>query len=208
MQSNLNNKTNVKTIGITGGSGVGKSKICSILIEHGAVIIDADVIAHSIIKKNKPAYNEILDYFGTEILTSENEIDRKKLGAIVFVDVKKLEFLTKTTHKYIIAEMKSQIQKYKSDNLYKYIVLDAPLLIEANLHNEVDTVWVVYATLETRIKRLESRDNLTREHILQRINKQTPFEVTKKFANLIIENEDNSDLKQLEQQILKSLKNI
>lgn len=186
-----------KIIGITGGSGVGKSKICSILSEnHNSVIIDADIIAHNIIKNDKPAFRELVEYFGNEIIGQNKEIDRKKLGSIAFKYKEKLEFLTKTTHKYIIKEMKYQTNKYKNSS-YSYIVLDAPLLIEANLHKDVNFVWVVHSSLETRIKRLQKRDNLTRELILERINRQTPFEITKTFADLIIQNEDDINLEQI-----------
>lgn len=190
-------------IGLTGGTGCGKSTVCSILKNYNAYIIDADKIAHYIIKKGANAYFEIVDYFGKHILDSEKQIDRKKLGSIVFSDKKNLAYLDSITHKYIIEEIKDCINIVKDKQEYKYIVIDAPLLIETNLHKIVDEVWIVYCSLETRVKRLIKRDNLSEDILLKRINSQTPFEQNKKYADFIIFNEDGTNLEQIIKQRLK-----
>ena len=190
-------------IGLTGGTGCGKTTVCSILKRYDASIIDADKIAHSIIKKGTKAYFEIIDYFGKDILNSDRQIDRKKLGEIVFNNKEKLDYLNSITHKYIIEEITNNINILKEKEEYKYIVIDAPLLIETNLHKIVDTVWIVHCSLETRIKRLKNRDNLSEEILVKRIESQTPFEQNKKFADFIILNEDGTDLEQLIKQRLQ-----
>ncbi len=195
------NKTII--IGLTGGTGCGKTTVCSILKKYNAYIIDADKIAHSVIKKGKDAYIQIVDYFGNDILNDDKEIDRKKLGKIVFSDKEKLDYLTKTTHKYIVKEIKQLINTKKEENKYNYIVIDAPLLIEANLHKIVDTVWIVYANLETRIQRLKVRDNIEEEVVINRINSQTPFEENKKFADFVIFNDEGANLEEIIKQQLK-----
>lgn len=196
-------KQNKSTIiGLTGGSGCGKTTVANILKELGGYIIDADKIAHEVIKKGQKAYYEIIDFFGKNILTKEKDIDRKALGSIVFSNEEKLKALNSITHKYILKEIKYQIDSMKKEGVYKYIVLDAPLLIETNLHKIVDTVWVVYAEKEDRIKRLLKRDNLPREIIIKRIESQTDFEKIKPFADFIIYNKDNLNLKEV---ILKQL---
>ena len=195
------NKTTI--IGLTGGTGCGKTTVCSILKKYNAYIIDADKIAHSVIKKGKDAYIQIVDYFGNNILNDDKEIDRKKLGKIVFSDKEKLDYLTKTTHKYIVKEIKQLINTKKEENKYNYIVIDAPLLIEANLHKIVDTVWIVYANLETRIQRLKVRDNIEEDVIINRINSQTSFEENKKFADFVIFNDEGANLEEIIKQQLK-----
>lgn len=189
-------------IGLTGGSGCGKTTVANILKELGGYIIDADKFAHKIIKKGERAYYEIIEAFGTEILTNEKNIDRKALGNIVFSEKEKLELLNFITHKYILKEIYNEIDFAKNQKKYKYIVLDAPLLIETNLHKIVDTVWIVYADREDRIKRLIKRDNVSKEIIEKRINMQTPFEKNKDFADFIIYNRENTNLRE---NILKKL---
>ena len=191
------------TIGLTGGTGCGKTTVCSILKKYNAYIIDADKIAHSVIKKGKDAYIQIVDYFGNDILNDDKEIDRKKLGKIVFSDKEKLGYLTKTTHKYIVKEIEELINTKKEENKYNYIVIDAPLLIEANLHKIVDTVWIVYANLETRIQRLKARDNIEEEAVINRINSQTSFEENKKYADFVIFNDEGANLEEIIKQQLK-----
>ena len=195
------NKTTI--IGLTGGTGCGKTTVCSILKKYNAYIIDADKIAHSVIKKGKDAYIQIVDYFGNDILNDDKEIDRKKLGKIVFSDKEKLDYLTKTTHKYIVKEIEQLINTKKEEQKYNYIVIDAPLLIEANLHKIVDTVLIVYANLETRIQRLKARDNIEEEAVINRINSQTSFEENKKYADFVIFNDEGANLEEIIKQQLK-----
>lgn len=190
-------------IGLTGGTGCGKSTVCSILKKYNAYIIDADKIGHSIIKSGNQAYFEIIEYFGADILDEDKNINRKKLGDIVFNDKEKLAYLNSITHKYIIDEIKNIINIVKMENMYKYIVIDAPLLIETNLHKIVDEVWIVYCSLHTRLERLIKRDNLSKDILLKRINNQTPFEKNKKYANFIIFNENGANLEKIIEERLK-----
>ena len=196
-------QNNSITIGLTGGTGCGKTTVCSILQKYNAYIIDADKIAHSVIQKGEKAYFEIINYFGSYILDNDEQINRRKLGEIVFNDKEKLVYLNKITHKYIVEEIINKINFIKNEKKYNYIVIDAPLLIETNLHKIVDTVWIVHCSLETRLKRLKKRDNLSEDILLKRINNQTPFSQNKKFANFIIFNEEDSNLEDIIKQQLK-----
>ena len=123
----------MKVIGLTGGTGSGKSVVSAFLKQNGAYIIDADEIAHDIIAKGKPAYEEITSYFGGAILDENRNILRKKLGSIVFTNKEKLDFLNHCTHKYITQEIDRQIAEKKYQKEHCCIVLDAPLLLEAKL---------------------------------------------------------------------------
>ncbi len=184
-------------IGLTGGSGAGKTTVSNILKKYNSYIINADEISHKIVQKGEKAYFEIIETFGKDILDKEDNIDRKILASIVFSEKEKLKILEKITHKYILQEIQNEIENAKNSQKFDYIILDAPLLIETNLHKITDTNWVVYAEEEERIKRLIKRDNLSKEDIKKRISNQTPFEKIKPFANFIIENKENTDLEKI-----------
>ena len=196
----------MKVIGLTGGTGSGKSVVSKSLAEAGAVIVDADKIAHEIILKGEPAYQEIIEYYGTGILDEEGNIIRKKLGEIVFNDKEKLAFLNQCTHKYITAEVKKQIAEAKEEGTATAIIVDAPLLLEAKLETVCDLVWVVYAEPEVRAQRVMARDGITYELAKARIANQKSWEEYKAVADAVIDN--SKDLSYLEGQLNEILKTL
>ena len=196
----------MKVIGLTGGTGSGKSVVSKSLAEAGAVIVDADKIAHEIILKGEPAYQEIIEYYGTGILDEEGNIIRKKLGEIVFNDKEKLVFLNQCTHKYITAEVKKQIAEAKEEGTATAIIVDAPLLLEAKLETVCDLVWVVYAEPEVRAQRVMARDGITYELAKARIANQKSWEEYKAAADAVIDN--SKDLSYLEGQLNEILKTL
>ena len=196
----------MKVIGLTGGTGSGKSVVSRGLAAAGAVIVDADKIAHEIILKGEPAYNEIIEYYGTGILDAEGNIIRKKLGEIVFNDKEKLAFLNQCTHKYITAEVKRQIAAAKEDGTATAIIVDAPLLLEAKLETVCDLVWVVYADPEVRAQRVMVRDGITYELAKARIANQKSWEEYQAAATAVIDN--SKDLAHLEAQLSEILKTL
>ncbi len=196
----------MKVIGLTGGTGSGKSVVSQSLSEAGAVIVDADKIAHEIILKGEPAYQEIIAYYGTGILDEEGNIIRKKLGEIVFNNGEKLAFLNQCTHKYICAEVDRQIAAAKAADTATAIILDAPLLLEAGLEQVCDGVWVVYADPEVRARRVMARDGVTYELAKARIANQKSWEEYKQAADTVIDN--SKDLAYLQGQLSELLKTI
>ena len=196
----------MKVIGLTGGTGSGKSVVSKSLAEAGAVIVDADKIAHEIILKGEPAHQEIIEYYGTGILDEEGNIIRKKLGEIVFNDKEKLAFLNQCTHKYITAEVKKQIAEAKEEGTATAIIVDAPLLLEAKLETVCDLVWVVYAEPEVRAQRVMARDGITYELAKARIANQKSWEEYKAAADAVIDN--SKDLSYLEGQLNEILKTL
>ena len=194
----------MKVIGLTGGTGSGKSVVSKTLAAAGAVIVDADKIAHDIILKDEPAYHEIIAYYGKGILDTEGNIIRKKLGEIVFNDKEKLAFLNRCTHKYITAEVKRQIAEAKEIGTAVAIVVDAPLLLEAKLETVCDLVWVVYADPEVRAQRVMTRDGISYELAKARIANQKSWEEYKAAADAVIDN--SKDIAHLEGQLTEFLK--
>lgn len=193
----------MKIIGLTGGTGSGKGVVSAFLKNNGAYIVDADKIAHDIILKGKPAYAELVEYFGKEILGDDGEVVRRKLGTLVFSQGgEKLEFLNKCTHKYIFEEMKKEIA-YAEKLGFKAAVLDAPLLLEGNFASLCDTVWAVYTDEKIREERIMSRDGITLEQAKDRISKQKKWSEYEEKADVVLDN--SKDAAYVESQALKAL---
>ena len=184
----------MKIIGLTGGTGSGKGFVSERLKKRNAYVMDADKIAHEIIEKDKPAYKEIVDYFGRSILDESGCIIRRKLGDIVFSDSEKLAFLNKCTHKYINMEIMRIIEEVRPQtDKYTAIVIDAPLLAEAGLTDICDDIWVVYADSEVRVKRIMERDSITEEQARNRIASQKTWEEYKALGAVIIDNSSDDE---------------
>ena len=190
----------MKIIGLTGGTGSGKGFVSERLKARKAYVFDADAVAHEIIEKGRPAYKEIVDYFGNEILDEDGNIFRRKLGNIVFSDKDKLAFLNSCTHKYINMEIMRIIEEVKPQtNVYSAIIIDAPLLAEAGLVDICDDIWVVYADSEVRVKRIMERDSISEEQARNRIASQRSWEEYKELGAVIIDN--SSDDENVERQL-------
>lgn len=192
----------MKIVGLTGNSGCGKGAVAEIMAEYGAVILDCDKIAHKNMEPDGIAYNEVKEAFGNEILNGDKTINRKKLGAIVFKNKRKLEELNGITHKYIANVIDNEI-KLNCDK--KCIVIDAPLLIEAGLNKKCDVVWAVYAPLEVRIERVMKRDNIDRESVLMRFKNQIDFDEIRVYADVVIEN--IGELEELRRKVVENMNN-
>ena len=194
----MQSEVKMKVIGLTGGTGSGKSVVASVFMEKNAYIIDADQIGHDIILKGKPAYNEIVNYFGRKILDNDNNINRKKLGEIVFSNSEKLKYLNKCTHDYIKQEIINQIDIAKKGS-YIAIIIDAALLYEANLTDICDEVIVVTAKEDIRIKRIISRDGITEELAKKRISSQMSDSQYIDLGSIVIDN--SLDIEHVRKQI-------
>lgn len=178
----------MKVIGLTGGIGSGKSTVSRMLRSLGAKIIDADQIARDVVKPGKPALHEIKETFGHEYLQDDGELDRKKLGALVFSDYEKLKKLNQITHPRILEEIKTQVERYKADNRYKCIVVDCALLFEMDMEPLVEETWLVSLERAKQLERLMHRDFLSPEDAEKRIAAQMPLSDKEERADRIIDN--------------------
>ena len=188
------------TIGLTGGIGTGKSEVLSILRDLGASTVQADLLAHEIYSPGKPAWQDIIHTFGSEILTAEHQINRKKLGEIVFADKNKLSKLNQIVHPRIFERLKELIEKQEMAGV-RLLVIEAAILIEAEWTEIVDSVWVVKASKSIIIDRLKGKTTLSEKQITQRINAQISDAKRQEKANEIITN--NGDKSELRNQVRK-----
>jgi len=176
----------MKVIGLTGSFGTGKTTVASIFKSLGARVIDADKIAHSSIKKGTPAHKRIVSAFGDRILTKGGEIDRKSLGRKVFASRKNIERLNRIIHPAVISYIKKSLRKIAKDAV---VVIDAPLLIEANLAGLADLLIVVKASRENQVARCMKKFKMKRIDVLKRIGHQIPVERKIGMADFVIDND-------------------
>ncbi len=188
-------------IGLTGNSGAGKSTVAEIMKKNGAYILDCDKMAHENMQKGGSAYKKIVTEFGKDILHENGEIDRKKLGAIVFNDKNSLLTLNTVTHDIIKKQIINILAKAES----RCTVIDAPLLEEAGLIPLCDEVWVVTAKLETRIRRITQRDGITKEAALLRFKNQKSDDALLKTATTVIKHDDDN-FEKLEKEVIDLMK--
>lgn len=181
-------------VGLTGGAGAGKDEVAKVFKKFDAKIIDADEVGHRLLKKNAPAHKKIIKFFGTTVLDNGGEINRKKLGDLVFSSQGKLRLLNKIIHPLMEEEFRKEIAKYRREGK-ELTVLNAAILLEAGWDKLIDKTILVTTRKELRIKRLESR-GIDRERALAIFFSQWSDERKKKKADFIIENNGSlADLK-------------
>ncbi len=177
----------MKVIGLTGGIGSGKSTIAGLLTKLGATTIDTDKIGHEVLDTDSEARKRVLTSFGRQILNTDGSVNRKELGKIVFADGKALFRLNCIMHPIIYRLVKNKLIQYKKGGV-DVVVIDAPLLIEANWVSMVDVVWVVTANEASIIKRLQNT-GLSRDEAMARIRCQLSEDERFKQADIIIKND-------------------
>lgn len=194
---NLGMKQNKMIIGITGSIGTGKSTVSNYLISKGYSVVDADKISKGAYNIGSNGYKAILEVFGVEILNSNGEVDRKKIKKIVFDNSNMLQRLNMAIHPIIINEIEKEIEiLLESQNV---VFLDAPLLIETELHKKVDKIIVVACDKNEQINRIIKRDKITADMAISIINSQMSIDEKLKFADYIVYN--NSTIENLYSQV-------
>ena len=175
----------MKIIGITGSSGSGKSTAAKILSEEiKAQIINADEIVKQMQKKGNKYFEEIVELFGTEVVQQDYILNRRKIAEIIFQNEEKKEKLDKITFKYVVEEIKKQVERAKEE----YIIIDAPLLIESKLNEICNIVIAVISKKEEQVKRICKRDNIEEKEAKIRLEAQKDNEFYKTHADYIVEN--------------------
>lgn len=174
-------------LGLTGSIGTGKSTVVSIFRSYGFPIVDGDQVAREIVQPGKPALKAITSHFGLEMIRTNGELDRKKLGALIFSQPEKRQELDQLLDSFLRDEIVRQIEEKKK--MSTLVIADIPLLFERNYQSEVDQIAVVYAPQEIQQARLIARDGLTKAQAFERIASQMSIEVKKKQADIIFDNQ-------------------
>jgi dephospho-CoA kinase len=185
----------VLLVGLTGGIGTGKNTAANLFKELGATIIDADVLSRELVKEGMPALKEISDAFGPNVIREDGSLDRKVLGEIIFADDKKRSLLNSILHPRIIEEEVRRISIIKKEAPESIVIVNAALLIESGNYKDMDVVIVVSADEDIIIRRLEHRDDLSKEESLLRIRAQSSTSKKLKYADFVLEN--NNTIKEL-----------
>lgn len=178
-----------RVIGITGGISSGKSFVCSYINNLGFTVLDCDKISKELSKKDMPIYKKIIDEFGLEYLDSNLEIDRKKLGNLIFNNNEAKLKLNSISHPLILEELKRQI----AGSNEKIIFVEIPLLFEAKLEYLCDKIICVYLSRDIQIERLMRRDNIGEEFAINKVNSQMSLDLKKELSNYIINSENGFD---------------
>lgn len=171
-------------IGLTGNIATGKSVIRKMLEDLGAYGIDADALAHQALSPGSPGYHQVVQAFGTGILQEDGQINRNRLGQVVFSDANALSRLEAIIHPIVKEYIDAQIQQVNQP----VIVIEAIKLIEAEIHLKCDALWVVYAPRRTQRSRLMKNRHLDKHEAELRIDSQPPQEQKMALADVVIDN--------------------
>ncbi len=197
-----NNRKGSYIIGLTGNIGTGKSVVRQIMQDFGAVGIDADALTHRVISRSGPAYQRLVEEFGRWILEPDGEINRGRLGKIVFNSPEALKILEGIVHPYVIQGVKLLISK----STKRVIVVEAIKLLETELRTLCDTIWVTVVTEKVQVQRLMATRGLSETEALARINAQPSQQDKITAADVVISNDGT--VKELWLQVKDAVKTI
>lgn len=174
-------------VGLTGSIAVGKSHVCEVFRELGCYVLDADQTAREVVKPGTKGLIRIVEAFGSGVLQASGELDRKKLGAIVFADKDKRERLNAIVHPLVIEAQDEWIRSVEARDPNGLAIIDAALMIESGGYKRFDKLVVVWCEPDIQLQRLMKRDGLSRENAEARIRAQMPQEEKKRFADHLID---------------------
>jgi dephospho-CoA kinase len=188
-------------IGLTGGIACGKTTVSTMLVELGAVLIDADQIAREVVLPGSPVLIRVVERFGSVVLLEDGSLNRKKLGQMVFNNPQALKALEAILHPPIRAIIKERMDAFQTAHPASLVVVDVPLLFESGQQSMYSEIMVVYVPPEIQLKRLMDRDKLSAEEGIRRINTQMPIEEKKRLADIVIDN--SGTLQETRNQVLE-----
>lgn len=192
-------------IGVTGGIGTGKSTISGYFAKLGAVVLDADRIAHELMRPGGPIHRRIRRVFGEEVIGPRGRIDRKRLGAKVFQDRRRLKQLTGIVHPAVRRKIRSELNRLRRRKK-AVVVLDIPLLVESGSAYRTDALVVVSAPAVVAARRLKRRSGWSAEEIRRRGRFQLPLRRKERHADFVIHN--GGDSSSTRRQVLRIWKHI
>ncbi len=175
-------------VGLTGGIASGKSAVSRQLAELGCRLVEADVLAREVVAPGEPAWRAIVEEFGRGVLLPDGQLDRKRLGALVFADPARRKVLEAITHPAILARRQSILDTWAAEGFDELVVLDIPLLVELGLVAQVDRVVLVYAERQVQLERLMRRDGFGEGDAERRLASQMPLAEKVRHAHYVIDN--------------------
>ncbi len=179
-------------LGLTGKTGAGKSTVSSLLKEKGCYIIDADKVAREILFPDSPVIEKLKETFGEDVVKYNGEVDRKLLAQRAFSSREETEKLNAITHPVIREKIIDEIETAKIEE-YEVCVIDAAALLESRIRNDCDSIAVVFAPMDVRLKRIIERDNMSVTDAKRRIDAQKDDEFYLRNADIIIINDGETD---------------
>ncbi len=174
-------------VSLTGGIATGKSVVAQILEELGCYIHRADLVAHQLMQPHKPAWEKIVDRFGSFILKPDNTINRIKLGSIVFSDKEERLFVNNLLHPLVFKKKEEEIKKLNAEGVFKIFISEAALTVEAGYAKYFDKIIITYCQKNIQITRLMKRDHIDRNEAFKRIESQMPTEQKLEYADYTID---------------------
>ncbi|THJ22067.1 MAG: dephospho-CoA kinase [Nitrospira sp. CG24E] len=174
-------------VGLTGGVATGKSTVAKMFKQCGAVVIDADKLAHEVVKPAKWAWREIVKTFGKTVLNPDRTLNRQTLGAIVFGNRAKLRRLERIIHPRVEREQARLTRQAARNDPKAVVIYDVPLLFEVGIDKRVDTIIVVTTDRETQVARLKKRNGLSRTDAIRRIKSQMPLSKKIRLADIVVD---------------------
>lgn len=178
----------MKTIGLTGGIASGKSTVAKALGHLGALVINADTMAHEIMLPDTPAWADVVEHFGEQVLNEDRTINRTVLGRIVFNQPEQLTILNHIVHPRIMERFQKELDEISKNQPEAIVVMEVALLYESHMDRLCDEVWVVWVDRETQISRLMAREGISREDALKRIAAQMPLDEKAERADKVLDN--------------------
>jgi dephospho-CoA kinase len=174
-------------VGLTGSIAVGKSYVCEVLRELGCFVLDADQTAREVVAPKTKGLKAIVETFGTEILQASGELDRIKLGSIVFGDAAKRQLLNGIVHPLVIEAQNDWLAERERENKDAICIVDAALMIESGGYKRFDRLIVVWCEFAIQMQRLMARNSLSESEALERIDAQMPQAEKKRYADFLID---------------------
>jgi dephospho-CoA kinase len=180
-------------VGLTGSIAVGKSFVVECFRELGCSVLDADQTAREVVEPGTVGLKRVINEFGTDLLRPNGELDRKKLGAIVFADKKKRDLLNSIVHPLVIEEQDRWLEERERRGPNGIAIVDAALMIESGGYKRFDLIIVVWCETAIQLHRLMARDGLSEADARKRISSQMPQEEKKRYADRLIDTSNGFD---------------
>lgn len=196
-------------VALTGGMGSGKSTVARMFKDEGAHVIDFDYLARLVVEPDKPAWRDIVNYFGPEILSSDGTLNRSALAEIVFSDDKSRKALERFTHPRIFEERDALIKAIKRKDPFSIVIVDFPLLFELGLDKMFDKVILAYVPRAVQIRRAIKRGCLGKEEAEKRLNAQIAIEEKRSLSDYIIDNQGSlNDTRDQVRKVIRELRQL